>query len=205
MWNIRLQKIFTVCLLAVTPVSFAQIYRGEAEAGNEAIVISIHFVEYGDYRYLFHINGVSIFLDEDNIAQLKAALEKFGAWEAIATEGQISLTRTIDSITFTSFHFNRIFFRETLIFYFVFTGGPAVLPGPPRQAVADDAEGNSDASGDPPPARYTLFVDTTLEAIPPFRLSSKGVQELLDALSPEKLADAQEIYERQRALEELFN
>jgi hypothetical protein len=44
-----------------------------------------------------------------------------------------------------------------------------------------------------------------VDKIAPFRLSSKQVQELLDALAPDKLAEARKAYEEQRALEDLFN
>ena len=194
-----MKKILLFCFFALFSVSlsFTQIYRGEGEGKNGIVAVSLHFVDYADFRYLFYIDGVSIFLDEDNIIHLEAVLEKFGEWEAIAAEGQITLTKTIDSITFTAFHFSHTFFREPLIFYFVFTGGP--------EKTADSAGTDSNAATTESTAQYTLYIDTTLERIPSFHLSSKTVQEFLEALSPEKLAEAKTAHERQKALEKLFN
>jgi len=204
------KKIPALCffLLWVIPLSFAQIYRGEGETKNGTAGFSLYYVEYTGYRCIFYINGVSVFLDEDNIAQLKAVLDKFITWEELANAEQISLTKTIDSISFTSFHFNRTFFKEPLSFYFVFTGGPVETAGSTaaKQGNAADNENseNSDSGGDAPAARYTLYIDTTLDRIEPFRLSSKTVREMQLALSPEKLSEAWDAYERQKALEEMF-
>jgi len=188
--------LFCFAAFCIVSGSFAQIYRGEAEGKEGPAAFSIHFIEYPGCRYFFFINGISVFMDDDNVARLKAVLEKYGAWETLAA-GEISLTKTIDSVTFASFYYNHTFFNEPLVFYFVFTGGPSERPG--GGAVSGGA------SGETPAIRYTLFVDTSLAAISPFRLSSKTVQELLDALSPENLAEARNAYERQRALEEMFN
>jgi len=174
--------LFCFFLACTVSLSFGQIYRGDAETKNGTIDFSFNFVEHTEYRYLLYIDGVSIFMDEDNIAGFKAILEKFIEWEEIAGTERINLTKTIDSITFSLFYFSRTFFKEPLKFYFVFTGGP------------DDTK----------PARYTLFIDTTLDKIVPFRLSSKTVRELQLALSPEKLKEALESYEQQRALEDMF-
>ena len=201
-----MKKILTLCFLLVCTISlsFAQIFRGEGETKNGTVAFSIHFVEYTGCRYLFYIDGVSIFLEEDNMIRLGAVLEKFTEWEDMAAHEQISLTKTIDSITFTNFHFNYTFFREPLILYFVFTGGPVETASSP--AVSDLlTEESTEKSGETPAARYTLYVDTTLERITPFRLDSKTVQEMLFALSPEKLSEAWDAYERQRALEGMFN
>lgn len=175
------------CVWVTAAPSFGQIFRCEAQVKNGSAVVSLHFLDYADYRYLLYTEEVSIFLDEANLAQLKAALEKFKTWEVLATEGQMTLTKTIDSITFTSFYHTRTFFEKPAVFYFIFTGS--------------QLETNSAV----PLAQYALYIDTTLDKIAPFRLSSGMVQELLDALSPEKLAEAREAHERQKALEELFN
>jgi hypothetical protein len=50
----------------------------------------------------------------------------------------------------------------------------------------------------------SLFIDTSLDRIVPFHLSSETVQDILDALSPEKIAEARAAYERQKALEDMF-
>jgi hypothetical protein len=191
-----MKKYFLFCFLAlcIIPLSFAQIYRGEAETKNGTVTFSLNFVEYTGYRCLLFIDGVSIFLDEDNMVQLESVLGKYIEWEEIAEAEQISLTKTIDSITFSSFHFNHSFFKEPLVFYFVFTGGPEKKSGGSENA--DNTE--------PVPVRYTLFIDTTLDRIAPFRLSSKTVKEMQLALSPEKLTEARDTWERQKALEELF-
>jgi hypothetical protein len=198
-----MKKYFLFCFLALCAVSFsfAQIYRGEAEIKNGTAAFSLNYVEYTGYQCLLFIDGVSIFLDEDNMARLEAILEKYIEWEEIAEAEQISLTKTIDSITFSSFHYNHTFFKEPLIFYFVFTGGPEKISG----AVTSEGGGeNTGNSAGPVPTRYTLFVDTTLDRITPFRLGSKTIKEMQLALSPEKLAEARDAYERQKALEELF-
>ena len=208
-----MKKGLLFCFLALCVVSgsFAQIYRGEAEGKEGTAPFSVHFIEYADYRYFFYINGISIFMNEDTIARLKAVLEKYNAWETLAA-GEISLTKTIDAVTFTGFHYNNTFFNEPLVFYFVFTGGPLERSGTAKAAGgAVLPEGGAvppaggAVSGGAPAAWYTLFVDTNIDAISPFRLSSKTVQELLDALSPENLTEARNAYERQRALEDLFN
>ena len=183
------------CLAAVfllaASFSFGQIYRGEGEGKGGPAAVSLHFVDYADYRYLLLVDGVSVFMEETALDRLKAILEKFRAWEAVAAGSRTALTKTIDSITFNSFHYSHAFFREPLVFYFVFTGGP-IAAAPPNSAEET-------------PAKYTLFVDTTLDRIAPFRLSSEAAAELLEALSPEKLAEAREAWERQKALEESFN
>ena len=178
--------VFSFLLFCTVSVSFAQIYRGEAETRNGRVAFAFHFIEYTGYRCLFYIDGVSIFLDEDNIIQLRAVLEKFVEWEEMAETEQISLSRTIDSITFSAFHFNHTFFRDPLILYFVFTGGPIGVAGETTET------------------RYSLFADTTLERIIPFRLSSKTVEEMLFAFSAEQLSEAWEAYLQQKALEEMF-
>ena len=201
-----MKKNLALCFLLVYTISlsFAQIFRGEGETKNGTSVFSIHFVEYTGYKYLFHIDGVSIFLDEDNMVKLETVLEKFTEWEETAKNEQIALTKTIDSITFSNFHYSHTFFKEPLILYFVFTGGPVETANSP--AVSGfSAEENTEKNGEAPATRYTLYVDTTLERITPFRLDSKTVQEMLFALSPEKLTEAWDAYERQRALEEMFN
>jgi hypothetical protein len=201
-----MKKTMLFCLLALFSVSlsFAQIYRGEGDGKNGTVAFSLYFVEYTDFRYLLNIGGVSVFLDDDNITKLKAVLEKFGVWETLAAGEQISLTKTIDSITFKSFHFNRTFFKEPVIFYFVFSGGPLETAGG-AVSGGKTPEYPAGNQGSSPAVRYTLFIDTTLEQIPQFRLSSKTVQELLGTLAPEKLAEARKAYERQKALEERFN
>ena len=176
-------------MLCAVSLSFAQIYRGEGTTKDGTVVFSLNFVELSGHQYLLFIDGVSVFLDDDNIAQLGAILEKFIAWEEIAMEEQISLTKTIDSITFARFHYSNTFFREPVIFYFVFTGRPQIA---------------GESTGDTKETRYTLFIDTTLDRIVPFRLSSKTIREMQLALTPEKLNEALEAYKRQRALEEMF-
>jgi hypothetical protein len=169
-------------VLIAAPLSFGQIYRCEAEGKSGNMIVSLHFLDYANYSYMLYTENVSIFLDKDNLDQLKAVLEKFKEWEVLAREGQMTITKTIDSIAFTSFYSNRSFFREPAFFYFIFTG-----------TILETT------------STYTLFIDTSVDKIAPFRLSSKQVQELLDVLAPEKLAEAREAYEQQRALEELFN
>jgi hypothetical protein len=189
-----MRKTLLVFLLVLVPVlSFGQIYRGKGEGKNGSFPILLHFVDYSKYRYLFSIEGVSIFLDEENIVQLRAVLEKFMAWETMAATERISLTKTIGSIRFGEFHYNHTFFREPLSFYFVFTGPPG-LAG----AVQGDAE-------TPEQFVYTLFIDTSFDPIGSFRLSRETVEEFLEALSLEHLEETLEAYERQKALEELFN
>ncbi|MCL1928409.1 MAG: hypothetical protein FWG07_06435 [Treponema sp.] len=189
-----MKKILVLCFLVFSTVfhSFAQIYKDEGITRNGTVSFSLHYIEYTDYRYLLYIDGVSIFIKEDQIAHLEAILEKFVEWEEMAAAEQISLTKTIDSITFTSFHFNHTFFRQPIIFYFVFTGGPIE----PSEDITDT---------EIPPTRYTLFIDTTLEKIIPFRLSSKTIQDMQAALTPEKLSEAWDTYENQKALEEMFH
>ena len=182
-----MKKNALALVLALTAAAaFGQMYRTEGESKNGPVSLSLHVVEYTDYHYLLLVDNVSIFVDEDTILHLAAVLEKFAAWEAIAAENRATLTKTIDSITFTSFHYSHTFFREPVIFYFVFTGGPLT------------PEGESET-------RYTLYIDTTLDRITPFRLSSAAARELLEALAPEKRAEARETWERQKALENLFN
>jgi hypothetical protein len=173
--------------LIAAPLSFGQIFRCDAEGKSGRTIVSLHFLDYANYRYLLYTEDVSIFLDEANLVQLKAVLEKFKTWEILAREEQMTLTKTIDSITFTSFYHTRTFFKEPAIFYFIFTGS------------------RLDTNGAAPLAQYVLYIDTTLDKISPFRLSSSIVQELLEAISPEKLSEAREAYEQQRVLEELFN
>jgi hypothetical protein len=184
-----LKKILPLCVyvLIAAPLSFGQIFRCDAEQKSGHTVIALHFLDYANYRYLLYTEDVNVFLDEANLAQLKAVLEKFKTWETLAQEEQMTLTKTIDSITFTSYYHSRTFFKEPAVFYFIFTGSQL------------------DTNGAAPIAQYTLYIDTTLDKIAPFRLSSSMVQELLDAISPEKLTEAREAYEQQRALEELFN
>ena len=170
---------FWFLLLCAVSLSFAQIYKGEVETRNGKSGFSLHYVEYAEYRFLLYIDGVSIFIEEDQLTRLEAILEKFAEWEALAAAEHINLTKTIDSITFSSFHFNHTFFKEPLVFYFVFTG-------------------------ETPSARYSLFIDTSLERITPFRLSSNTVREMQDALTQEKLSEAWDAYENQKALEEMF-
>ena len=193
MWSINVKKIMAFCFLACTAVSvsFAQIYTGEAATKNGTESFALHYIEYAQYRFLLYIDGVSVFLDEENIARLETILEKFVEWEEIANAEQITLTKTIDSITFTSFHFSHTFFREPVVFYFVFTGGPVEQP--------DDF-----LESEIPPTRYTIYIDTTLERIVPFRLSSNTIREMQEALTPEKLSEAWDAYENQKALEEMF-
>jgi hypothetical protein len=189
-----MKKALLVSLLVLVSVlSFGQIYRGEGNGKNGSFPISLHFVDYINYRYLFSIEGVSIFLDEENIVQLRAVLEKFMTWETMAATEQLSLTKTIDTIRFGEFHYNHTFFKEPLSFYFVFTG-PLRSAG----AVQKDAE-------TPEQFVYTLFIDTTFDPIGSFRLSSETVAEFLEALSLEHLEETLEAYERQKALEESFN
>jgi len=184
-----LKKILLLCfcILIAAPLSFGQIFRCEAEVKNGTTVIALHFLDFANYRYLLYTEDVSVFLDEANLAQLKTVLEKFKTWEALASDGQMALTKTIDTITFTGYYQSRTFFKTPAVFYFIFTGSLLEI------------------SGAAPLAQYSLYVDTTLDKITPFRLSSTLVQELLDALSPEKILEAREAYEQQRALEELFN
>ena len=188
-----MKKILAFCflLLCIASFSFAQIFTGEAATKNGTEGFSLHYVDYADYRCLLFIDGVSIFIKEDQIAHLEAILEKFADWEEIANAEQIFLNKTIDSITFTSFHFSHTFFREPLVFYFVFTG------------ILVQTAGSFEGS-DLPPIQYILFVDTTLDRIDPFRLSSKTIQEMREALTPEKLSEAWDAYENQKALEEMF-
>ena len=201
------KKIPLLCffLLCTASLSFSQIYRGEAETKTGAVSFSLHYVDYTGYRSLLHIDGVSIFLDEDNIIQLETILEKFISWEEMAEAEQINLTKTIDSITFTSFNYSHTFFKEPLIFYFVFTGGSLQSPEDFAEAAGNHGDPeNTDTSGETPPTRYTLYIDTTLDRIAPFRLTSKTIKEMHLALSPEKLTESWDAYERQRALEEMF-
>jgi len=184
-----LKKILPLCFcfLIAAPLSFGQIFRCEAEVKNGTTVVALHFLDFANYRYLLYLEDVSIFLDEANLSQLKAVLEKFKTWEALATDGQMALTKTIDTITFTGYYLSRTFIKTPAVFYFIFTGSLLDRPG------------------DTPLAQYSLYIDTTLDKITPFRLSSSLVQEFLDAISPEKITEAREAYEQQRALEELFN
>ena len=200
-----MKKIPMLCFLMFCTVSlsFAQIFKGEGEVKGGVVRFSLHYVEYADYRYLLYIDGVSIFIEEDKIIRLGAILEKFAEWEEMAEAGQISLTKTIDSISFSSFHFNHTFFKESLVFYFVFTGGPVEAAGGFGGGNTETNEGTA-AGPEAPLTRYTLFVDTTLDRIVPFRLSSKTVREMQAALIPEKLTEAFNAYERQKALEEMF-
>ncbi|MDR2211818.1 MAG: hypothetical protein LBO65_10215 [Spirochaetaceae bacterium] len=183
----------------VSTLSFGQIFRCTGEVQNGTAPISLHFTDYLQFKYLLLVEGVSIFLEETQIDQLRSILEKFKTWEALAREGQISLTKTIDSLKFSGFHYNHTFFKEPLTFYFVFTGGPSgVRPGKPP--VPEGTE-----TGEAPQTRYDLYVDTTLEALSPFRLGGEAVEKFLEALSPEHLAESLEAYEQQKALENLFN
>ena len=205
-----MKKILAFCILAFCIVSFssAQIFKGEGETRERAVAFTLNFVEYTGYLCLFHMDGVSVFFSEDNIAQLEAVLEKFIAWEEMAHAEQISMSRTINSITFTSFHYNQTFYREPLIFYFVFTGGPLEPDGTPRrdpEGAGNPADENSPENAEAPPTRYTLYIETTLDRIVPFRLNSQTVHEMYFALLPEQLTEARSAYERQRSLEEMFN
>ena len=194
MWSTDMKKnlVLYFLLFSTACFSFAQIYKGEAVTRNGTAGFSLHYVEYAEYRCLLYIDGVSIFIEEEQIARMEAILEKFAEWEAMARTEQVTLTKTIDSITFTSFYFNHTFFREPVVFYFVFTGGPVETAG-------------SFAGDEIPLAQYMLFIDTTLDRITPFRLSSKTIQEMQFALSPEKLNEALDAYKQQRALEEMYN
>ncbi|MDR1144113.1 MAG: hypothetical protein LBK77_07865 [Spirochaetaceae bacterium] len=178
-----------LCLLALclSAAVSAQIFRGEGEVKNAAVSLSFHYIDYSSYRYLLYIDGVSVFLTEDHVSRLREILDKFEAWKTQAEAEQAALTKTIDMITTGEFHYNHTFFKEPLSFYFVFTGGPAA------------------ALGADPAAVYTLFVDTTLDRITPFRLSAETVRSFQDALTPEHLEEARDAYVRQKALEELFN
>ena len=202
-----MKKILIVCIMIITAASFsfAQIYIGEGEGRNGTVRISLHYVDYANYNYLFRIDEVSVFMDEDNIASLKDALEKFCEWEALAISEQAVITRTISSISFSSYHFDHVFFNQPLVFYLVFTGGPVRQRGVSgaflRQASSED---DIEEEGETPPMIYSLFIDTSADRITPFRISSNDVEELLFALSPENLAEAWLAYERQRALEDLF-
>ena len=201
-----MKKPLALCFLLVCTVSlsFAQIFRGEGETRNGTVSFSIHFVEYTGYKYLFHINGVSIFLDDDNMVKLETVLEKFAEWEEMAGNENISITKTIDSITFSNFHYSHTFFKEPLILYFIFTGGPVETVSSPA-ASGPFTEESAENSREITETHYTLYIDTTLDKITPFRLDSKTIQEMLFALSPDKLMEAREAYERQRALGEMFN
>ena len=202
-----MKKILIVCIMIITiaSFSFAQIYIGEGEGRDGIVRISLHYVDYAAYNYLFRIDGVSVFMDEDNITSLKDALEKFCEWEALAIFEQASITRTISSISFSSYHYDHVFFNQPLVFYLVFTGGPLRQTGSRgaflRQTSSED---NIEDEDEAPPMIYSLFIDSSLERIPPFRISSNDVEELLFALSPENLAEAWLAHERQRALEDLF-
>ena len=189
-----MKKIPALCFLlfCIVSLSFAQIYKGEAATRNGTIAFSLHYVEYADYRYLLFIDGVSIFMEEDHITHLETILEKFSEWEEIAGAEQIALTKTIDSVTFTSFHFSHTFFKEPVVFYFVFTGGPIEQSGDIKDTEI-------------PQTQYTLYIDTTLDRINPFRLSSKTIKEMQEALTPQNLSEAWEIHENQKALEEMFH
>jgi hypothetical protein len=226
-----------VCFLMIGAalVSFAQVYKGEAETKNGSAAFLLHYVEYSGFRYLFYIDGVSVFLDEANMERLGAALDKFAEWEEIARVERITLTKTIDSVTFTGFHYDHTFFREPVTFYLVFTGGPSGTAAPESESdvmdsilddstidggiTADSGAGsgitggtgpgdgmadNADNAANTQPSPYTLFVDTTLDRITPFRLSSITVHDMRAALSPEKLLEAWDAYEQQRALEGMF-
>jgi hypothetical protein len=187
--NPLLKKVLLLCLaLGFSSALSAQIFRGEGEVKNAAVSLSFHYVDYSGYRYLLYIDEVSVFLTEDHVSGLRGILEKFEAWKTLAEAEQVTLTKTIDTITTGEFHYSHTFFKEPLSFYFVFTGGPVTA-----------------ALGAEPAAVYTLFVDTTLERIVPFRLSAETVRSFLDALTPEHLEEAREAYEQQKALEELFN
>jgi hypothetical protein len=194
MWSTEMKKFPALCffLFCIVSLSFSQIYNGEATTRNGTVNFTLHYVDYADYLCLLYMDGVSIFIEEKDINHLITILEKFTEWEEMANAEEISLTKTIDSITFKSFYFSHTYFREPVVFYFVFTGGPIEQPG--------DTSG-----GETVLTRYTLYVDTTLERIVPFRLSSQTIQEMQDALTPEKLAEARETYENQKALEELFH
>jgi hypothetical protein len=199
--------LFFLLVLAINSFSFAQIFRGEGEGRTGTVAISLHYVEFEQYRFLLRIDNVNIFLSDGNIDQLKTVLERFGDWELLATAEQISLTRTIDSITFNSFYYDHSFIMEPLILYLVFTGGPlrqSGMSGAFIRQAANDSNINGNIEDETQPASYWLFFDTSLERIVPFRLSSETVQELHFALSPENLAEAWYAHERQRALEALF-
>jgi hypothetical protein len=190
-----MKKALLVSLLVlVTVLSFGQIYRGEGNGKNGSFPISLHFVDYINYRYLLYIENVSIFLDEENIVQLRAVLEKFISWETVAATEQLSLTKTIDSIRFGEFHYNHTFFKEPLTFYFVFTG--------PLRSAGTVVQSDTEI---PEQFVYTLFIDTTFDTIGSFRLSRETVEQFLEALSLEHLEETLEAYEQQKALEELFN
>jgi hypothetical protein len=182
------KKVLLLWLLAlyVSAAAPAQIFRGQGEVKNAAVSLSFHYVDYSDYRYLLYIDEVSVFLTEEHVSRLREILEKFEVWKTQAEAEQAALTKTIDTITTGEFHYSHTFFKEPLSFYFVFTGGPAAAKSGTEAAV------------------YTLFVDTTLERIAPFRLSAETVRSFREALTPEHLEEAREAYERQKALEELF-
>jgi hypothetical protein len=180
------KKIFLLGLLFFISASFSfgQIYRCEAEGKTGPMIISLHFVDYGNYQYVFYTEEAVIFMNEENITQLRDILEKYMAWKALAQDAKVTVTKTIDVITFDSYYQNRALVRDPAVFYFVFTGGPI------DPAAAE--------------TRYTLFVDTNLEKIKPFRLSSEQAQDFLSALLPEKLAESHDAYLERRAMEELF-
>jgi hypothetical protein len=182
-----MKRFFLQCLLLsiVTSFSFGQIYRCEVDGKAGPMIIALHFVDYGNYQYVLYTEEAVIFMEEDNLTQIRDILEKYTAWKTLAQNGRVTVTKTIDFITFTGYYQNRALVREPAVFYFVFTGGPV----------------DSSAAAE---TRYALFVDTNLEKIKPFRLSSEQVQEFLAALLPEKLAEARETYLERRALEELF-
>ncbi|MDR2073615.1 MAG: hypothetical protein LBP60_09325 [Spirochaetaceae bacterium] len=183
-----------VLVFFVSTLSFGQIFRCTGELKSGTIPVSLHFVEYLQFRYLLLVGEVSIFLEESHIDQLRMILDKFETWETLAREGQIALTKTIDSVKFSEFHYNHTFFKEPLTFYFVFTGGPE---------QADSAAASNTETV--PQATYNLYIDTTLEVVVPFRLSRETVREYLKALSPEHLAESRDVYEQQKALKDLFN
>jgi hypothetical protein len=182
-----MKKLLVMCLLlyAAVPFSFGQIYRCEADGKAGPMIIALHFVDYGNYQYILYTEESVVFMDEDNLTQLREILEKYNAWKKLAADGRVTVTKTIDFITFTSYYQNRVFVKDPAVFYFVFTGG-----------VVEPASAGE--------TRYTLFVDTNLEKIKPFRLSSEQVQDFLAALLPEKLAEARDAYMERKALEELF-
>jgi hypothetical protein len=187
-----MKRASLICLMifCVQAFSFGQIYRCEGEAPNGGVPMSLHFVDYADYSYLLYIGGVSFFLNEDNIAQLRAILEKFSGWEEIAINEGVSLTKTIGAVNCGEYHRGHSFNKSPVSIYFVFTGGPA-LPGA--------------AGGETLEPEYSLFVDPSVDTLVPFNLTRDQAEEFLAALSPEKLAEARDAYERQKALEALFN
>ncbi|MDR2471080.1 MAG: hypothetical protein LBD09_03090 [Treponema sp.] len=186
-----MKKTAIVFFLAwvLTASAWGQIFRCDGEGRQGRVSLTLQFVDYADYHYVLYIEGVSIFLDEENIGQLRAVLDKFGAWVTIAQNEQVSLTKTIGTVRGGEYHHNHTFVKKPLPLYFVFAGGPEFAAPP-------DSEERR--------AVYTLFIDSGLDVVSPFRLSREQAEAFLASLTPDKLAEARAVYDRQKALEELF-